>query len=86
MGVGVGLTVIVNVLAVPEHPLATGVTTILAIMGVVPLLTAVNEAIVPVPLAASPIPGLSLVQLYAVPVTPDPAKAMAVVLAALQNV
>jgi len=46
------------------------VALIVATIGLVPVFTAVNEAILPVPLAASPMPGVSLVQVkvLAVPV------------------
>lgn len=57
----------VNVVAVPEQvvpPLVyVGVTVIVAVTGAVPLFTAVNEAMLPVPLAARPIEALLLVQL-----------------------
>ena len=59
--VGAGLTVMVNVLDGPEQPSATGVTVTVATTGVVPLLTAVKEAISPVPLAANPIDMVLLV-------------------------
>ena len=39
-----------------------GVTTMVAVTGAVPVLTAVNEAILPVPLAARPILVASFVQ------------------------
>lgn len=72
----------VNVVAVPEQvepPLVkVGVTVIVATTGAVPLFTAVNEAMSPVPLAASPIEGVLLVQLYTVPVV-DPLKLTALV-------
>ena len=62
----VGFTVIVKVFVGPVQftPLLVnvGVTTIVAITGAVPVLTAVNEAMLPVPNAKSPIPGVSLVQ------------------------
>lgn len=64
--VGVGLTVIVNVLVVPAQgaPLVkVGVTMIVAVTVVVPVLVAVNEAMSPDPLAARPIEGVLLVQL-----------------------
>ena len=51
----------VNVLDGPEQPSATGVTVTVATTGVVPLLTAVKEAISPVPLAANPIDMVLLV-------------------------
>jgi hypothetical protein len=60
---GVGLTVIVKVWAVPEHPFAIGVTVSVATTAVVVALVAVNEPILPVPLAASPIDGVLFVQL-----------------------
>ena len=82
--VGVGFTVIVNVLEVPVQPFADGVTVIVAVTGVLPVLIAAKEAMLPVPLAASPIDGLLLVQEYKVPVT-APLKLMAVVLAPLHN-
>lgn len=60
---------------------------IVAVTGVVPVLTAANAAMLPVPLAASPIDGVSLVQLYVVvpPVLLVP-KVTAVVLAPLHTV
>ena len=65
--VGVGLTVIVNVIGVPVHvtpPLVyEGVTVIVAVTGVVPVLVAVKLEILPEPLAARPIDGKLLVQL-----------------------
>ena len=58
---------IVNVCDGPVHvtpPLVYwGVTVTDATTGVVPALTAVNDPIVPTPLAASPIEGLLLAQL-----------------------
>ena len=69
--VGVGLTVIVNVIGVPVQvtpPLVnTGVTVIVATTGAAVLFIAVKLAMCPVPLAASPILVLLLVQLYTVP-------------------
>ena len=61
--VGVGSTVIVNVCAAPVHPLAAGVTFTTAVVMTLPLFTAVNDAILPVPVAASPIVVFVLVQL-----------------------
>jgi hypothetical protein len=52
----------------------TGVTLIVAIIGLVVVLIAVKEGILPDPLAANPIPGWLFVQVYWVP---DPTKAMA---------
>ena len=82
---GVGLTVMVKLVDVPVHPLATGVTVIVAVTGVVPALTAVNEAIFPEPLAARPMEGVLFVQLKDVPAT-APLKVTAVVAAPLQRV
>ena len=50
----------------PSQPLALGVTVIFACTGTTPLLIVENEGIFPVPEAANPMDGLSLVQLYAV--------------------
>ena len=87
--VGVGLTVIVKVRGVPVQvtpPLVKlGVTVIVAVTGVVPVFTPTKEAMSPVPLAASPIEVVLLVQLYTVPVT-APLNDTAVVLAPLQTV
>ena len=56
---GVGFTVIVNVLARPVHvtPVLTncGITVIVATTGAVPTFTAVNAKIFPVPFAPKPI-------------------------------
>ena len=64
--VGEGLTVIVNVFAVPVHvlpPLVNeGVTVMVAVTGALVLLVAVKAAISPFPLANNPIDGLLLVQ------------------------
>ena len=66
----VGFTVMVKVLVEPVQlvpPLVkVGVTTIVAITGAIPMLTAVNEAILPVPDDTSPMPGVSLLQAYVV--------------------
>jgi hypothetical protein len=80
---GVGFTVIVNVVVVPVQPLYTGVIVIVAVTGLTPGFSAVNEAIFPVPLAARPIDGVSLVQLYCVA---TPLKLTAVVDAPLHKV
>ena len=61
--VGVGLTVMVKETGVPGQPLAVGVTSIVPVIGVFPVLVAVNEAIFPVPLAANPMAVLVFVQL-----------------------
>ena len=70
--VAVGLTVIVNVEGVPIHPFAVGVIVIVAVIGEVVALVAVNAGMLPEPLAASPILVLLLVHVNVVPVTgPD---------------
>lgn len=58
-----GLTVIVNVFAGPEQPLSDGVTVIVAVKTVVPVLVSVNGFIFSVPNVASPIAVLLFVQL-----------------------
>src|ERR1041384_3916682 len=67
---GVGSTVIVNEVVGPVHGPADGVTTMVATTATPPLLTAVNAGMSPMPLAARPIEGVSLVhaKLVAVPV------------------
>ena len=66
---GNGLTVIINVSGVPGTLLIYGVTVIVAIAGMVPVLVAVNDGRFPVPLAPNPIDVLLLVQLKVVPAT-----------------
>ena len=51
---GVGLTVIVKLCGVPAHPSNEGVTVIVDVTGAVPEFVAVNEGILPVPLAPRP--------------------------------
>jgi len=58
---GVGLTVMVYVEGIPAQLLAVGVTETTALIGAVPVLTAVNAAIFPVPFAAKPIAGFEQV-------------------------
>ena len=58
---GVGLTVIVKLCGAPAHPSNEGVTVIVAVTGAVPAFVAVNEAMLPVPFAPSPILVLLLV-------------------------
>jgi len=59
--------VIVNDCGVPVYVIPSmvldGVTVMVAITGIVPVLTALNGAILPDPVAAKPIPGLSFIQL-----------------------
>ena len=60
---GVGFTVIVKVTGVPGQPFAVGVTVTVEVIGTVPVLTAVNVPILPVPEVPRPVAVLSLVQL-----------------------
>jgi hypothetical protein len=70
--VAVGLTVIVKVVGVPMHPFAMGVTVIVALIGDVVALVAVNEGILPEPLDERPIAVLLFVQVNVDPLTsPD---------------
>ena len=59
---GVGLTVIVNICVLPEQLLADGVTDIVAVLTALVAFVAVNDAMLPEPLAARPIDGSLLVQ------------------------
>ena len=74
----VGFTIIVKLRGVPLQvmlPLVyAGVTVIVAVIGEVPVFTAVNEAMSPVPLADNPIEGVLFTQLYTIvpPVAVDP--------------
>lgn len=65
--VAVGLTVMVNVIGVPTQLtpalVNVGVTVMVAVTGALVILVAVNAAILPLPLAASPIDVVLLVQL-----------------------
>ena len=61
--VGVGLTVMVKKADVPAQPLAVGVTSIILVIGELPGLFAVNEPILPVPVADNPIIAAEFVQL-----------------------
>ena len=70
--VGEGLTPMINVFGLLLHAgtvLLTAVTVMDAVARLVPVLVPVNEAIFPVPLAASPIEVLLFVQLYTAPAT-----------------
>ena len=86
--VAVGFTIIVKLRGVPLQvmlPLVyAGVTVIVAVIGEVPVFTAANEAMSPVPLADNPIEGVSFVHKYVVPATVPP-KVTAVVLAPAQT-
>lgn len=91
--VGDGLTVMVKLRAVPWQPMAplvnVGVTVMVATRGDVPPLVAMKEGIpveLPALLAASPIAGLLLLQMYVVvPPVLMVAKVMAAVLVLLQT-
>ena len=70
------MTVIVKLVVGPVQgtpPLVkVGVTVIVAVTGDVPVLMAVNAAILPVPLANNPIEGVLFVHKYVVPATAPP--------------
>jgi hypothetical protein len=74
---GDGFTVIVNVLGVPVQVRRVGVTVMVAVTGMIPVLTGKKERIFPVPLAGIPIEGLLFVQLNAT-VPGVPVKVMSV--------
>jgi hypothetical protein len=59
---GLGLTVTVNVEGVPAQPATVGVTVMVEVMLVAPLLVVVNPGTLPVPLPAKPVLVLLLVQ------------------------
>ena len=82
---GDGLTVIVKDSGVPEQVKCVGVTIIIAVTGALPVLTAVNAAIFPVPLAGKPIEGLLLVQMKTV-FANEPVKFTALVVAPLHKI
>ena len=82
---GVGFTVMVKETGAPGQPFAVGVTVMVAITAVVPPFVAVNEAMLPLPLAASPMDGVSLIQLYVAPLT-EPINSMAAVDSVLQTI
>jgi hypothetical protein len=79
---GTGFTVIVNVLVCPIQVPNTGVTPILEVIGVRPGFAAVNDGILPVPVAARPMAVLLLVQVN----TPTPVIAVTDDVAPLQYV
>jgi hypothetical protein len=68
---------------VPTHPLAVGVTVIVATTLVVPALAAVKEGMFPVPLAPSPMDGVELTHAKVVPAT-GPVIVIRLVVAPLQ--
>jgi hypothetical protein len=65
---GAGLIVITYTSATPAHDPEVGVTVIFAVIGVVPVLVAVKDGILPVPLAPKPILVFEFVQLNVTPV------------------
>jgi hypothetical protein len=61
---GDGLTVMVKIIGAPSQATAAaewGITVIVAVTGLDPVLIAVKAGILPVPLAGRPIPGVSFV-------------------------
>jgi hypothetical protein len=66
--VGTGLIVIVYTSGVPTQPFNVGVIVIVPVIGAVVAFVAVNDGIVPVPLAARPIAVLEFVQANVAPV------------------
>ncbi|MNR29682.1 hypothetical protein D3C85_1470840 [compost metagenome] len=62
------LTPIVNVTADPAQPFKVGTTVIVPLIGVVPEFVPLKAAILPVPLAPSPIEVLLFVHAYVAPV------------------
>ena len=82
--VGVGLTVIVKFLAGPVQLFAEGVTVIVAITGAFVVLVAINDAILPTPVAANPIDGAVFTQMKPEPLT-APVKFTEAVEAPLHN-
>ncbi len=75
---GTGSTVILKLRGVPAQPLAEGVTVTVEVTTTDEVFVAMKEAILPEPLAPSPMPELLFVQLKVVPGT-APAKLTAVV-------
>jgi hypothetical protein len=66
-----GFTVIVNDVGLPVHPLAEGVTVTVPVMDVVPLLVAVKDGMLPVPLPPKPIDVLLLLHANVAPATDE---------------
>ena len=83
--VGVGFTVIVNVIGVPLQPFLAGVTVIVATSGAEVVFVVAKAPILPVPLAANPIAGVLFVHVYVVLVK-DPENEMAEVFVPLHFV
>jgi hypothetical protein len=74
----------VKLTGAPVQPLAEGVTVIVAVTGVLVLLVAVKEAMLPLPLAASPMEGVLFAHAKVVPAT-SPVKVTNAVAAVLQT-
>jgi hypothetical protein len=81
---GVGFTVIIKPCAIPGQLFADGITLIVAVIGALVKLIAVNDGIFPTPFAARPIAVLLLFQAKPVPLT-APVKFIALVVAALHK-
>lgn len=81
---GVGCTVIAKLRVGPTQPLADGVTIIFAVTVLLPVLVAVNEAMLPPPRELRPTEGSELVQVNEVPVT-GPVNMTVAVLVLLQT-
>jgi hypothetical protein len=81
---GVGFTFMVKTPVAPVQPFADGVTVIMEATGVLKLSVAMNGAILPVPVPASPMPVKSFSQLNNVPLV-EPVKFSAAVVAPLHN-
>lgn len=75
----------VKLWATPVQPNTEGVTVIVAVTGTLVVLTAVNDGISPLPVAANPIDGSLLLQVKLVPLT-APVKFIALVAAPLHKV
>lgn len=81
---GVGFTVIIKFCGVPGQSIDDGVTVMVAVMGALVVLIAVNDGILPLPLAAKPIEVLLFTQLKLV--APNvPVKFIALVVAPLHT-
>jgi len=82
--IGVGFTMMVNVLGTAGQIPFEGVTVIVAVSTTLPVFTAVKAGISPLPLAARPMDGLLFVQLKLVPLN-VPVKATVFVVDPLHN-
>ena len=84
--VGVGFTVMVKFCEVPVQPLNVGVTVMVAVTGEAVAFVAVNDPMLPVPLAPKPMDVVLFVQLKVVVAVLFPVKVTAVVDAFAQTV